>query len=364
MLEFNRKEFLSSIWNWVKSMFFLPWFFSIACRGETMNQGVAAESGNSGTLPRAAFGPGFIPSYLELHASGELKRRGEELWSLMEECRLCPRECGTNRLQGEEGFCGSTERIKVASHNPHFGEERPLVGQGGSGTVFMSNCSLRCVFCINWQISQGGRGRYQELDKVADMMLSLQEQGCHNINIVTPTHYSPHVLLALDLAASRGLRLPLVYNTCGWEKVDILKQLDGVVDIYLPDFKYSDPDMAVRYSEGAENYPEVTKLALLEMHRQVGTARPAPDRLMYRGLMIRHLVMPNNVSGTREVIRWIAENLPRDTYLNIMAQYHPMYRASRYPDINRRLNQREYREAVRWAQEMGLTNLDTRSFLF
>ena len=279
---------------------------------------------NDGGIDGIRYGADFSPPYLELQAYGELKRRGEESWERMRECSLCPRECGTDRLSGEEGDCGSNARIKVASYNPHPGEEDPLSGRKGSGTIFMSNCSLRCVFCINWQISHGGKGSFETPESVAEMMLKLQEVGCHNINIVTPTHYSPHILLALDIAASRGLRLPLVYNTCGWEKVEILKYLEGVVDIYLPDFKYWDPEMAAKYSADAETYPEMTRLALLEMHRQVGVAHPAPDGLMYRGLMIRHLVMPGNVSGSGEVVTWIAENLPKDTYLNIMSQYRPM----------------------------------------
>ncbi len=214
------------------------------------------------------------------------------------------------------------------------------------------------------------------------MMLALQEAGCHNINVVTPTHYSAHILLALDTAAAKGLRLPLVYNTCGWERLEILKKLDGIVDIYLPDFKYASGEMAVKYStcvppdvrysrsrvrerySPTESYPELTKAALLEMHRQVGVAKPASDGLMYRGLMIRHLVMPNGVSGTKEVIRWIAENLPHDTYLNIMSQYRPMYRAFEYPEIARGITREEYAEAVRAAQKAGLTNLEIQGYWF
>jgi putative pyruvate formate lyase activating enzyme len=194
------------------------------------------------------------------------------------------------------------------------------------------------------------------------MMLTLQRIGCHNINLVTPTHYLPHILLAVDMAAAKGLRLPLVYNTCGWEREEILKKLDGVVDIYLPDFKYWEPAMAKMYSSGAEGYPEITKRALLEMHRQVGVAKPDKNGLMYRGLMIRHLVMPNNVSGPREVIEWIAQNLPKDTYLNIMSQYRPMYKAFEYPQISRRINKQEYEEAVSLARELGLTNLDIQGY--
>jgi putative pyruvate formate lyase activating enzyme len=193
-------------------------------------------------------------------------------------------------------------------------------------------------------------------------MLELQRAGCHNINIVTPTQYSAHVVLALDKAAAKGLRLPLVYNTCGWERMEILKKLDGVVDIYLPDFKYSSDKMAEKYSSGADTYAELTKAGLLEMHRQVGVARPAGDGLMYRGLMIRHLVMPSGVSGTKDVIGWIAQNLPKDSYLNIMSQYRPMYKAFQYPEISRRITREEYAKALKWAKEAGLTNLDIQGY--
>lgn len=304
----------------------------------------------------------FEPAYLKLHRSGELKKRGQELWDIMKSCRLCPRQCRVNRLAGEKGFCQANSELVVASYSPHFGEERPLVGKGGSGTIFFTNCGLRCVFCINWEISQGGAGRPASIEDLAQMMLNLQKMGCHNINLVTPTHYSAHILLALDIAAARGLRLPLVYNTCGWERVEILKKLDGIVDIYLPDFKYWDPAMAGRYSSGAESYPETTKKALLEMHRQVGVAKPAKDGIMYRGLMVRHLVMPNNVAGSKEIVEWVAQNLPRDTYLNIMSQYRPMYKAFDYPQICRSINRQEYEEVVSRAKEAGLSNLDIQGY--
>ncbi len=307
-------------------------------------------------------GSSYEPPYLEKHRSGELRSRGEELWRAMESCELCPRRCGVNRLAGEEGFCRASSKLEISSYHAHFGEERPLVGRGGSGTIFMANCGLRCVFCINWEISHGGEGSEQSVDRFAEMMLRLQERGCHNINIVTPTHYSPHVLLALDRAASKGLNLPLVYNTCGWERVEILEALDGVVDIYLPDFKYSDGAMAAKYSAGAASYPELTKAALLEMHRQVGVARPGPDGIMRRGLMIRHLVMPNGVSGTKQVVEWIADNLPKDTYLNLMSQYRPEYKAFDYPEIARRLTVSEYEEAVSCARAAGLENLDIQGY--
>lgn len=304
----------------------------------------------------------YEPGYLKLYRSGELMQRGKTLWAMMEKCELCPRMCGTDRLSGTRGFCGSHSGPEISSYHAHFGEERPLAGIGGSGTIFMSNCSLRCVFCINWQTSQGGEATLCTIDQFAEMMLILQKQGCPNINIVTPTHYSPHVLLALNRAAGRGLKIPLVYNTCGWERPEILRLLDGVVDVYLPDFKYSDGQMASKFSSGAKEYPEITKKALLEMHRQVGVAIPASDGLIYRGLMIRHLVMPNNVSGTRKVLEWIAENLPEDTYVNIMSQYTPVFRASEYPEISRRITRAEYDEAVTYAPSIGLTNLEIQGW--
>jgi putative pyruvate formate lyase activating enzyme len=304
----------------------------------------------------------FEPAYLRLHRTGELKKRGEELWNIMKSCKLCPRKCGTNRLDGDEGFCQASSQLEIAAYHPHFGEEKPLVGKGGSGTIFLTNCALRCVFCINWEISQGGRGSPRSIEELAEMVLSLQRMGCHNINFVTPDHYIPHILLAVDIAAGKGLRLPLVYNTCGWMNLEIARKLDGIIDIYLPDFKYSHSEMAAKYSSGAESYPEAAKAALLEMHRQVGIAKPASDGLIYRGLMIRHLVMPNNVAGTKKVIEWIAQNLPKDTYLNIMSQYRPMYKAFEYPEISRRITYEEYSQAVKWAKKAGLTNLNIQGY--
>lgn len=325
-----------------------------------MNPGVLMAFSGSGKLKNQP----VEPSYLRLHRSGELRRRGEALWRIMENCKLCPRMCGVNKLKGEKGFCGASSRLMISSFRQHFGEEKPLVGNNGSGTIFMTHCGLRCVFCCNWQISQGGKGSKRTLEDLADMMLVLQDRGCPNINFVTPTHYSPHIVLAADIAAGKGLHIPLVYNTCGWERVEILKQLEGIVDIYLPDFKYADGEMAKRYSSDAQSYPELTKKALLEMQGQVGVAIPEKDGLMHRGLMIRHLVMPNKVSGSKEVISWIAENLPLNTYLNIMSQYRPLYKARKYPKLNRRINKKEYIEVVEWAKQQGLTNLEIQGFHF
>jgi putative pyruvate formate lyase activating enzyme len=318
----------------------------------------AAAEDKSGTTS-----PDFEPAYLALHRTGELARRAEALWTVMEECRLCPRECGVNRLAGERGICRAPgAEPMVSSFLPHFGEERPLVGEGGSGTVFLTHCSLRCVFCQNWEISHLGRGNSSSIEELAGMMLTLQNMGCHNINLVTPTHYSAAIVKAIDKAAKKGLRLPIVYNTSGYERLEILRLLDGIVDIYLPDFKYGDKEMSAKYSADAEDYPDITKSAILEMHRQVGTARPARNGIMQRGVMIRHLVMPNDASGSESIMAWIGENLPKDTYVNIMAQYHPAYKAYDYPEIARRITTKEYNAIIEKAETIGLTNLDIKEY--
>lgn len=303
-----------------------------------------------------------MPAYLSLHKTGELRKRGETLWRMMESCNLCPRKCGTRRLDGKRGFCGANAQLEISAYHPHFGEERPLVGRGGSGTIFLTHCSLRCVFCCNWEISQGGEGRVCSIEDMAKMMIDLQRQGCVNINLVTPTHYSPHIVLAINEAARMGLRLPIVYNTCGWERIEVLRVLEGIVDIYLPDMKYADGEMAARFSSGARTYPEETQEAVLEMHRQVGVAKTAPDGLIYRGLMIRHLVMPNDVSGSIKVLNWIATHLPLDTYLNIMSQYMPLHRAREFPEIARRITKEEYMTVVNHAKKLGFTNLDIQGW--
>ena len=304
----------------------------------------------------------FEPGYLKLHRDGQLKARGDSLWSMMESCTLCPRKCRVSRLEGEKGDCGANAQLEVSSFHAHYGEEDPLVGRGGSGTIFLSHCGLGCVFCINGEISQGGEGRERTVSELATMILALQQAGCSNINFVSPSHYAPHIVLAIDEAASKGLRLPIVYNSCGWERLEILKLLDGVVDIYLADFKFSDEKMAMMYASGAANYVTFTREALIEMNRQVGVAKPASDGLMYRGLMIRHLVMPNDVSGTKQAIEWIGENLPKDTYLNLMSQYRPSFRAYEYPEISRGITLKEYTDAINWARLAGLTNVDIKGY--
>ncbi|MGC9043962.1 MAG: radical SAM protein [Myxococcota bacterium] len=301
----------------------------------------------------------FEAAYIGLHKRGELRKRADYLLDSLKECRLCPRECGVDRRNGEYGICRAPYDVYISASHPHFGEEAPLVGRSGSGTIFFTHCSLRCVFCINYEISHLGEGYKVSFEELARAMLILQkEKGCNNINLVTPSHYMPHILKAIDIAASRGLSVPIVYNTCGWEKVEILKYLDGVVDIYLPDFKYYDSNMSAKFSAGASNYPEITKEALIEMNRQVGVLKTSYGGIAIRGLMIRHLVMPNNVSGSKKVIRWIGKNLPKETYINIMSQYTPVFKAKDYKEIARRITREEYYEVVEEAKRCGLTNLE------
>ena len=300
----------------------------------------------------------YEPNYVKLHKNGTLKARADVLWNMMRHCTLCPRECEKNRIRGQRGDCNANSELEISSFAPHFGEEKELVGRNGSGTVFFTNCALHCVFCINYDISQLGQGSSRSIHDLSNMMLTLQKMGCHNINVVSPTHYTPHILKALDLAADKGLRLPLVYNTFGWEKLEILQLLDGVVDIYLADFKYDDPQAADKYSPGAITYPEITKKALLEMHKQVGVPEiDAGTGLINKGLMIRHLIMPNNVAKSDRVMEWIAQNLPKDTYINVMSQYTPVFKADQYPEINRRITQGEYNHVVTAAKKAGLSNL-------
>ncbi len=303
----------------------------------------------------------WSPAYEMLASRGLLGQRVEQAYAVFEECRLCPRQCGVNRLEGEKGFCRATARPVIYSAHPHFGEEVSLVGSGGSGTIFFSNCNLRCVFCQNWPISHEGRGKKIRDEDLADLMLYIQKIGCHNVNLVTPTHLMPNILNATRIAHNQGLRIPLVYNTSGYESAEMLKFLEGVVDIYLPDMKFMDSEEAEIYMAGAADYPEMGKKALLEMHRQVGLHKVDENGIAVRGVLIRHLVMPNRVAGTEKFVRWVAANLPKSTYVNIMHQYHVDYKAFEYPKIQRSINAEEYIEAMRWAEQYGLTNLDPKS---
>lgn len=268
------------------------------------------------------------PAYQDLLASGELARRVEAAERVMDACRLCPRECGSSRLRRERGACGVGDAAVVSSVGPHFGEEAPLVGRGGSGTIFFAHCNLCCVFCQNYEISQRGEGRAVSPEEVARMMRELQRAGCHNINLVTPTHQVPQILHGLLLAAAGGLTLPVVYNCGGYESLETLRLLDGIVDIYMPDFKYADAEVAERYS-GVPGYPAAAEAAIREMHRQVGDLALDRRGVAIRGLLVRHLVLPNGLAGTERVMRFLA-GLSPDTYVNVMAQYRPCYRAQEH----------------------------------
>jgi putative pyruvate formate lyase activating enzyme len=301
----------------------------------------------------------FEPAYLALLRSGELKRRVAAAYARLEACDICARECGVNRrLSAEGAACHTGERAVVSSYGPHFGEESPLVGRGGSGTIFFTWCNLRCQFCQNYEISQGGEGYEVEPEELAHMMLSLQGQGCHNINFVSPSHVVPQILAGLLIAAEAGLRLPLVYNTGGYDSLKTLALLDGVVDIYMPDAKYSDAEVARRYSQ-VGNYPAVNQAALKEMHRQVGDLTIDERGVARRGLLVRHLVLPDGLAGTAEIVRFLRDEISPDTYINVMAQYRPCYRAGSLPPLDRPINKQEYAEAMNLAQEAGL-RLDER----
>jgi len=298
-----------------------------------------------------------IPAYLVL-SSDELKYRADRADAFLNACALCPRACGVNRKNGGSGFCGIGAAASVASWGPHFGEERPLVGRFGSGTIFFSGCNLGCIFCQNWTISHGREGTILTDDRLARIMLELQTAGCHNINLVTPTHQIPAILRALVHAVEKGVILPIVYNCGGYESLETLRLLDGIVDIYLPDLKFMDGAHAKRYAE-ASDYPDVARAALLEMHRQVGDLVLDSSGIARHGLLVRHLVMPDDIAGSSEALRFIAGELSPDTYVNIMDQYHPCYRASEFSELNRRITPGEYRNALHLAKSAGLRRIDS-----
>ncbi|MCW3491492.1 radical SAM protein [Dethiobacter alkaliphilus] len=295
--------------------------------------------------------------YTDLAKSGELTSRAEKAVQDLGKCLLCPQACGVDRTAGKTGFCRAGKLARVSSYGPHFGEEAPLVGRGGSGTIFFAYCNLRCVFCQNYDISHMGYGDNLEPQELAEVMLALQKRGCENINFVTPTHYVPQILSALSLAAKKGLTVPLVYNCGAYECPETLELLDGVIDIYLPDTKYSDPGLAKKYS-GVENYPASMFSSLKEMHRQVGTLQVDKRGVAVRGLMVRHLIMPGGLAGTEDVLRFIAAELSPDTYINLMGQYHPAFEADKYPELSRRPSGNELAAARALAKKYGLTRVE------
>ena len=280
---------------------------------------------------------------------------------MLEECHVCPRCCGVNRLAGESGECHVTNQVVISSYGPHFGEESPLVGRHGSGTIFFTYCNLHCVFCQNYDISQSGEGGPVNREELVGMMLSLQAKGCHNINLVSPTHVVPYILDALELAVSKGLYLPVVYNSGGYDSLETLRLLDGIVDIYMPDMKYSDEKIAEELS-GIKDYPSVNKAAVREMHRQVGDLQIDEQGVAQRGLLVRHLVLPNRLAGTQEVVRFLARKVSTNTYLNIMAQYHPCHKAYDILSLARPVSRQEFQEAIDLAHQQGLYRLDKCRF--
>lgn len=301
--------------------------------------------------------PTLEPAYLQTHRSGLLRRKAEQALASLSACTRCPRRCGVNRLAGETGVCKTGRLASVSSFHAHFGEEAPLVGEHGSGTVFFTHCNLLCLFCQNYDISHQGIGQEVTDEQLAGIMLGLQRQGCHNINFVTPSHVAPQILAALEIAVSHGLNVPLVYNSGGYDLPETLELLDGVIDIYMPDFKFWDPEIARTTCE-APDYPEVARQALVEMHRQVGALVLDECGIARRGLLVRHLVMPAGVAGTRQVMRFIAQRISPRTYVNLMSQYRPCGRAHEVAGLETALSPAEYRRAVEETVEEGITRLD------
>jgi len=286
----------------------------------------------------------------------ELNERIESAYQLLESCRVCPRECGVNRLKIDKlGFCRSGLNPVVSSVSPHHGEEPPLSGSRGSGTIFFTNCNLKCVYCQNYPISQLGNGVERTPGELACQMLWLQEQGCHNLNLVTPTHFVPQILKSLGLARERGLTLPIVYNTSGYDSVEALKLLDGIVDIYLPDMRYSSDAAAMKYSI-APHYPRVNREAVKEMFRQVGNLELDADGIAKKGLIIRHLILPGGLSGTEEVMKFLSQEISKDVYISLMSQYFPAYKTTGFVEINRRITEAEYDETYEIKMKYGLLN--------
>ena len=292
------------------------------------------------------------PSYLKLYESGELEKRVEKAIKMLEECKVCPHNCGVNRLKDEKGYCKVGRHVIVSDYFPHLGEEFPIRGYRGSGTIFFSYCNMRCVYCQNYEVSHLGVGRVMKPEDLAEAMLELQDYGCHNINLVSPSHVVPQILEALLIAVEKGLRIPIVYNTSSFDSLETLRLLDGIVDIYLADLKYLNKEYGRKYSK-VKDYPTAAKEAIKEMYRQVGSLKVDERGIAVRGLLVRHLVLPNDISTTKEVmdfLRSIDENLA----VNVMKQYFPYYKAWDYPELSRRITEKEYRQALEHAKGFNL----------
>jgi putative pyruvate formate lyase activating enzyme len=279
--------------------------------------------------------------------------RINQAYDLLKDCTVCPRACHVNRTDGVAGYCGMSDRLIVSTAGPHFGEEPPLVGHHGSGTIFLCGCNLRCIFCQNYDISHGGHGRHASVNDLVNSMMRLQQTGCHNINFVTPTHFTPHIMDAVYRARKRGLKVPIVYNCGGYESLEMLKLLEGFIDIYMPDIKFLDANLAERYCK-AKDYPDVIRAAVKEMHRQVGDLEINDEGVAVRGLLMRHLVMPGALKNSKAVIDFVASEVSPNSYLNVMEQYRPCFKAYNYVEINRPLTAGEFREAFEYAAGKGL----------
>jgi putative pyruvate formate lyase activating enzyme len=282
----------------------------------------------------------------------------EDVLKMLVKCELCPRQCGVNRLKGQKGYCGAGDKAIVAHYGPHLGEEPPISGKSGSGTIFFSFCNLRCVFCQNYQISQDGMGRELSLKRLTEMFLDLQGRGCHNINLVSPVSYTPHIAMAIVDAKKEGLAIPVVYNTNAYESAEALKTLDGLIDIYLPDFKYWNPSVAEKLSDAPKGkaYPDFAKAALLEMKRQVGNLA-VENEIATRGLLVRHLVLPGGLAGSKEILQWIGQNLGTETFISLMSQYYPVHKAETIPLLRRKIRQEEYDMVVDYLIGEGFKNV-------
>lgn len=297
----------------------------------------------------------MYPKYLKAYREGILQERADRLYRELKNCEICPRNCRVDRLEGKVGFCKTGKKARVYSYFSHYGEEPAISGENGSGTIFFSNCNLGCLYCQNYEFSQLGKGKEVEEEELASYILELQKEGCHNINFVTPTHVIAQILKALILAIEKGLSIPLVYNTSGYDSLEALKLLDGIFDIYLPDARYGDSGIAFKYSQ-AKDYPTVNKTALKEMYRQVGKAKINDAGVIESGLIIRHLVLPNNLSSTDKIMRFIAQELSPDTYISLMSQYFPCHKAKDYHELSRRLRREEYSAAMEIMYSCGLHN--------
>jgi len=297
----------------------------------------------------------MTPSYLSL-SEREWQEKIEKLFKILESCEICPRKCKVNRLKGEEGFCKLKYLPKISAFHPHFGEEKVLVGKYGSGTIFLTSCNLACVYCQNYEISQLRIGKEVSFEKLADIILELQKMGCHNINFVTPTPQVPQIVRSVYLAVKKGLKIPLVYNTSSYDLPETLKILDKIFDIYMPDVKYSDDKIALKFSQ-CQNYFEIMKGAVKEMHSQVGDLILDKEGIAKRGLLVRHLVLPNNLAGSEKIFQFLAKEISKNTFLNIMDQYYPTFRAFEYPEISRKITEDEFKRAISLAKKFGLKRI-------